>query len=187
MINVPQPWQDVLADIQQVCPSAVIAGGCLRDIYLDKKVKDIDIFIQAGDITEAEGLFEKLDGKPPKTRDFGLSMDEAGAYPDSMTEVILVEDYPGKNPTGSPVQLIFTNWRTSCIIDRFDTGFCQIMFDGKEVRASEWFHHDCGLKVINIRRCESKTHLGSSIKRFARFQKKFPDWELGLDGVHLKE
>ena len=44
-INLPQEWLDVLKEIQQYFPGAVIAGGALRDLLSDKPIKDVDIFV----------------------------------------------------------------------------------------------------------------------------------------------
>ena len=188
--SIPDSWKQVLETIQRQCPSAVIAGGALRDLHFGKPVKDIDVFIAAGGIDEAEGLFKLLGGKPPKSRDYGLQdIDgQPAVYPESMREVILVEDYPKKlNPTGIPVQLIFVNWQTASIIERFDMGICRISFDGIQVKHDRWFTEASEEKVLNIVRCQHKNALGASIGRYVRLLKKYPDFELRLCGVEVKD
>lgn len=40
----------------------VIAGGCLRDLYLGRPIKDVDIFVAAPDMrARKEGIFEIID------------------------------------------------------------------------------------------------------------------------------
>lgn len=192
--DIPVSWLHVLDDIQNVCPSAVISGGALRDLYHGVPVKDIDIFIEAGGEQEAWGLFKLLGGEVPEDvgSTYGLAdladMDEnGGAYPESMKEVILVQDYPGRNETGLPVQLIFVNWRTDRIHLRFDMGICRITYDGHHLDISEEFKDDSDRKLLNVRRCSSKTALGSSINRIVRLKEKYPDFEIALDGVEIKE
>jgi len=66
MKKIPDTWKQVLEDIQKVCPSAVLAGGALRDLVFDVEVKDLDIFIEAGNENEAWGSFKALGGKIPE-------------------------------------------------------------------------------------------------------------------------
>ena len=138
---------------------------------------------------EAEGLFQKLGGQPPeKEWDAGLSdVTEAGLYPESMKEVILVEDYPRETKDGLPVQLIFVNWKTHRITARFDIGICRIATDGTTLTVDEGFDEDVMNKALNIRRCNNKWMLGASISRIIRLLKKYPDWTIQLEGVKIKE
>lgn len=187
--DIPATWLQVLEDIQKVCPSAVLAGGALRDLWHDRPVKDIDIFIGVGGIDEAQAQFEKLGGEPP---DEGWEVQladiaDAGIYPESMKEVILVEDYVGDNPTGIPVQLIFVNWNTQYITDRFDFGICRIMTDGGSLKVCHTFEEDSANKALNIRRCNNKWMLAASISRILRMKEKYKDWDFRLEGVKLKE
>tara|TARA_Y100001001_G_scaffold163782_1_gene193797 strand:+ start:1135 stop:1761 length:627 start_codon:yes stop_codon:yes gene_type:complete len=189
--DIPASWLGVLEDIQKVCPSAVLAGGALRDLYHGVEVKDLDIFIQAGDEAESWGLFEKLGGKRPKDfTEFGYGLQDlsdmdsdGGAYPRSMQEVILVENYVGENPTDIPVQLIFVNWNTARIHERFDIGICRVSTDGVKVFVSKEFKEDHHEKVLNIRRCENKWMLGSSIERIVRLREKYADFQIALEGL----
>ena len=60
---IPQEWKKFLATVQQFFPSAIIAGGALRDLITEKPIKDVDIFIHdpelQSDIRDS-GLLEKL-------------------------------------------------------------------------------------------------------------------------------
>lgn len=42
---IPQEWKKFLSIVQSKYPSAIIAGGALRDTICDNPVKDVDIFI----------------------------------------------------------------------------------------------------------------------------------------------
>jgi hypothetical protein len=191
--DIPMSWLHTLWDIQKVCPSAVIAGDALRDLWHGKPVKDIDIFIEAGGDTEAWGLYQLLGGEMPEDigSRYGLAdladMEDGGAYPQSMSEVSLVQNYPGENETGLPVQLIFVNWKTEAITKRFDMGICRIWCDGNSVQLDQEFTDDSSDKLLNIRRCENKWMLGASIKRYARLLEKYDDWDLALSGFDVKE
>jgi hypothetical protein len=43
---IPKEWKNFLSSIQTMFPSAIIAGGALRDTICDNQVKDVDIFIE---------------------------------------------------------------------------------------------------------------------------------------------
>ena len=42
---IPEDWTKTLKMIQREYPEAVIAGGSLRDLFLGKEIKDIDVFV----------------------------------------------------------------------------------------------------------------------------------------------
>src|SRR5689334_11499331 len=46
---IPIEWREMLHTLQQAYPSAVIAGGCLRDLVFGGAVKDIDVFVPRGE------------------------------------------------------------------------------------------------------------------------------------------
>ena len=72
ILDIPKSWRSVLSEIQKHCPSAVIAGGALRDLYHEVQVKDLDIFIEAGDSEEAEGLMDIISGRTPSSDQFSF-------------------------------------------------------------------------------------------------------------------
>ena len=43
---IPAPWKKFLSTIQTLYPSAIIAGGALRDTIVENPIKDVDIFIK---------------------------------------------------------------------------------------------------------------------------------------------
>ena len=56
---IPKEWLDVLTEIQAIFPGAVIAGGALRDLYNERPIKDVDIFIPT-DPHNLEGKYEEI-------------------------------------------------------------------------------------------------------------------------------
>lgn len=58
---IPPEWKKFLATVQQFFPSAIIAGGALRDLIVEKPIKDVDIFISDMDMNvDQTGVFEQL-------------------------------------------------------------------------------------------------------------------------------
>lgn len=173
-MHLPRSWMTTLDEIQKVCPSAVIAGGSLRDMAHMKPVKDLDIFIQAGSIGEAKALNDQLHG-------VDTDGDEEAIYPATMNEVVMVTDYNSdKNTTGLPVQLIYVNWLTSRICERFDYALCQIMFDGKELRWTDAYIKDKNNKTMTLVRSDNDNALARSVERFARWHEKYPEHKFVL-------
>jgi len=55
---VPIEWKKFLSAVQTLFPDAVIAGGALRDLIVEKPIKDVDIFIS--DMDMQADIDEKL-------------------------------------------------------------------------------------------------------------------------------
>lgn len=182
MTTVPQSWTDLLHQIQKICPSAVIAGGALRDLDHGIAVKDLDIFIRAGSNDEAVGLNELIGGQPMTDPDTQM-------YPASMQEIQLVVDLDDErdliqNETGLPVQLIFINWDTRFICKRVDFGLCKTSYDGRELYFSSEYQIDKDSKSMTLQRCDNEQALSRSVARFARWKPRYPEHEFVL-GCHI--
>src|SRR3546814_3140365 len=46
-MEIPEKWRELLASVRSVFPTAIIAGGAMRDLENGKPVKDIDINVEA--------------------------------------------------------------------------------------------------------------------------------------------
>jgi hypothetical protein len=57
---IPVAWKKVLSDLQTVHPSAILAGGCLRDTICDAPVKDVDIFISDVGAIDTQDVAKKI-------------------------------------------------------------------------------------------------------------------------------
>lgn len=182
-MNIPQSWRDLLAAIQAVCPTAVIAGGALRDLDNFRPIKDVDIFINARGMVEAQDACAALKaaGYPVEP-----TFDEKTVYPeDENLEVVLVTDL-GVTVCATddaylvqvPVQLIFVNWDTARITDRFDYGICRLSFDGGAVIPPMEYIDDKANKVFKLRRSRpTPLSMRGSIHRYARLTaEKYQGW-----------
>jgi hypothetical protein len=178
MITIPASWGILLRTVRDVCPSAVLAGGALRDWDNGRPVKDLDIFIAADGMDEALAAIARL------TRaGFEVSFDETGeetAYPeDQNLEVILVADVLNRRPTALPVQLIFTAWDTSQIVERFDYGICRLAYDGERFVRPPEYDEDKAAQVFRLRRDRpTPISMRGSIRRYARLvNSKYAGWD----------
>jgi hypothetical protein len=160
--KIPSAWVDYLTQIQQEYPQAVLGGGCLRDLYHDKEVKDVDIFI------------------PNSTE---CSQDFLDAYSDAITAKL--SDYNGfANQDVSCVLTMNNNIKSELIfittptaIERFDFGICQIQFDGKSLLYSDHFMNDVTNKTFTLVRCDNSKQYDRSMTRYERLLQKYPNYK----------
>lgn len=171
---IPPSWTELLLRIREVCPSAVLAGGALRDLDNGRDIKDLDVFIYAESETQARVAMERLG-------DAGFSVsweqNDATVYPeDQNLEVVAVMDLLGFE---LPVQLIFTNWDTDFIVDRFDYGICRLSWDGKQLVRPPEYDQDKAAKLFRLRRDRpTPVSLRGSVRRFARLTSgKYAGWD----------
>lgn len=175
--DIPVKWRELLAAIQAVCPSAVLAGGALRDRDNGVAVKDLDIFITARDARDAFDAIIAL-----TAADLEVSFDETNgdtAYPeDQNLEVVQIADLH-TTITSLPVQLIFTNWDTARIVERFDYGICRLSFDGEQIVRPPEYDEDREKQVFRLRRDRpTPISMRGSIRRYARLTRdKYEGWD----------
>lgn len=171
--SIPQEWVDMLVLVQDELPSAVIAGGALRDLWHDKPIKDVDIFI------------------PMKAEDVDLDAIERkvlSIHP--YAELILTSMYGQRGDIATPgFRNIFTIWRMKVqgiiyelifiedmgerMIDVFDISICQIAFDGHELHITDEFYRsvkDGVIRVCNTNRADRQ------VKRLKRVMDKYPEY-----------
>ena len=158
MIDIPKKWTKHLHKMLDIYPKIVLAGGALRDLDHDIPVKDLDFFIGCGSDSEAVSLNEKLGGKK-----LNENWSDNCWYPDSMREIILVNEQKSKLD-GIPCQLIFVNWNVTHIVQRFDYGLCRISYNGKDVNISEDYKKDKDAKRFRLIRADNPNALEVSVE-----------------------
>jgi hypothetical protein len=184
--DIPQSWRDLLAAIRAVAPSAVLAGGALRDRDNGRPVKDLDIFVEGEGSDDLMDVREKL-----IERGFECSFPNSDEmYPIAQGEVVGFFDvsHPTLRPAGAAanVQLIVVRWSTEDIMSRFDFGICQIAFDGTAVERTAHYLQDQEERTFTIVRERRDEALEASVERFARLSPKYPGWNFQL-GLALRE
>jgi hypothetical protein len=185
-MQIPSSWTAAVLAIRAVCPTAVLAGGALRDLDNDRPIKDFDVFIAADDLEAAEDAMASL-------TEAGLTVafdpTELTVYPeDQNLEVVAVAEIqmpealkPFAGIRALPVQAVFVRWDTAQIVDRFDYGICRLSYDGSgtTVLPPLEYTDDKANKVFRLRR-ERLTPLSmrGSVKRYARLTaEKYPGWD----------
>jgi len=170
--DIPQEWRDILADIQQSAPGAVIAGGALRDLRNDRPVKDLDIFIPKREwSTHSLFIHHSLE-----RRGFHLLTNYRIHY--GLMEEVQSLEFISRDKHCVPLNIIIdpaekldTEW-----IHRFDFGASMISFDGKVLHVTERFLRDCALKRFTYFRNKGVEDIERSRHRAHRIGKKYPGW-----------
>ena len=190
-MQIPQEWREVLSKVQEVFPTAVIAGGALRDLEYNRPVKDVDIFIPVqrpdGSMEEQEAFIitqmQKLDmhigaeamltpvfacpsNAPLYFKDMKLDLLKTGRWVENVQTACIGD---------TQFEFIFAAPET-LDISLFDFSICQISYDGITVRRTPAYlhtqHH--GIILYNHDYRNPKR----AADRIARMKEKFPDMEL---------
>lgn len=170
-----EAWSPILADVQRITPSAVVAGGALRDLFLGGEIKDLDIFVP---VSESKGYGPgATEGSPWHATKHLVTME----YQTGMrTEVAAVEEFTHKD-LAIPVQIIHLTfeggWRFPIdTIGRMDFDACRVAWDGETLFGSMNIDEAWRTKTFTLVHCEDEAQAVRSLKRAARFKERYPDY-----------
>lgn len=182
--TIPARWTSILKSIQEVTPSAHIAGGAIRDLINDKPIKDVDIFVPAeapsGHLDSAldrHGLLFVREVPHPYFTHSPV-VDSSLEYTDG--------DYYSYETLA--VNIIRLNQPKLNVIDNlnaFDFGICRAGYDGNEVFITDAFKHDLARKQFTLLHCNTEEQFANSMRRYARLKEKYADWPL-IVAEHLE-
>ena len=124
--KIPAAWLTILTDIRTIASAVpILGGGALRDTYLGRPVKDLDIFLPFDPIAqEALTEFYQVLGYDliPNDRDYLQNLGPEG-------EVHTVTTL--RHPEQVELNIIFLNpareHSLASVMGRFDFGICQIV------------------------------------------------------------
>lgn len=169
-MELPNEFRSALAMVQGFHPRAFIGGGALRDLMLDRPVKDIDIFVQA---TGHQDLHDYLLAKGYRRTAFASSQ-----YLGGDLECVRASEYA--LGFGIPINVVELLSFVSLpgALDRHDFGLCQIGFDGNTLMKSAAFERDVANKTLTLIRCESSIQFNRSMRRAERLRQKYPEHQL---------
>jgi hypothetical protein len=198
-MKIPADWQAVLQKIQTVYPSAIIAGGALRDLYHGKPVKDVDIFISVNEWDDE--VIESGRDEFDNFEDF-LS-EQAQVYKEQVkiTKALGLKDLikikfaslygrDGNLPrdvmavyryrfNDLPYEIIFVKQEevyknpVQNTISWFDLSICQIGYDGVNIYSTNAYLETTRTKVIRIMNVNRKDRQAN---RMDRMLSKYPEY-----------
>lgn len=159
--DIPQEWRVLLAELQQNDPTAVLAGGAIRDLYCGVSPKDLDFFTKWNkDLI----FFQSL----PIIRSSDINY-EGMMFVDAIVSI-------DKGPL--PINIIIGSGynTTTELIETFDFGICQIAFDGKNIIKTPAFDWDFkyGLFTLRMTLRQNKR----SLQRFERISPRYPNFKI---------
>ena len=172
-LKIPAAWTELLTKVQAVSPQAIIAGGCLRDLYHDKPIADIDLFVPAWYINLVGDMIQEERNTLSKT------IHEA--YFTFNPDVREVRYYEGDGMI--PVNIVGVEGECTLDVqlDRFDFDICRIGYDGKELRVSDAFLQDSSDYTFTLRGDQTPDQQRHSLQRFLRIGEKYQGYKLVIE------
>lgn len=166
-IKVPEIYDTILRTIQAIEPSAMIAGGCLRDLILGREVRDIDVFIPERDIGTIEQELAKISY-------LRSNLTETHEEYKGSSFISASIDYEGKGP---PINLVCVKDITT-IPAEFDFGLNQIYYKGEVITSTLAFDEDFHHQTFTLKYCENQERFYRCLARFRRIWQKYPTYRL---------
>lgn len=171
---LPPAWLNLISRVRSVLPSAIIAGGALRDLDNMRPVKDIDVFYTES-TDKLDGIHAALDGEYRYSRMCpGEYLDGAAQEVTGTVTFLSVDD---RMPELNLIQLD-PSFNVDSIIHRVDFGLCQIGFDQNGVVKTEAYEHDKLNRRFTLTRAETLEGTLRSLKRYDRLAQKYVGWDL---------
>lgn len=185
-LNIPSEWLHTLSVLQGVYPSAIIAGGALRDIFFNKPVKDVDIFVELDrDTINTDTFLEEVANTLESVleEDSDVKLIAASTYSgtDLDRDILCIFNIVVNSKT---YDIIFIARGSVPAVEKFDVNICQIYYDGYKVITTSAFD-DCvetkTIKVLNVNRKDRGR------KRLERMQAKFPEFTIEWPEAYNEE
>ena len=189
-----EQWDSILRPLEAIfgVGNAVIVGGAVRDVLIDRPSKDIDVFVPAPDF---EHLIFRLNMGLPKDR-FVLSRSWDPEY---------AHWFKGSDPT----LLGVTTWRVegidedvqimgvACpqmlssnfpkwVCERADFGLCRVGYTIGQLVYGDGFVQDFGRKRLTLLRADTEDQHAASMRRLRRLAKKLPEYGY-VDGRPIEQ
>ncbi len=171
-----------LLKIQKLVPGSIIAGGFLRDLYHNKPINDIDLYVPNYVIDEVntipfwEDVFN-LDEDTFDSINSGTSSEAHYAALPNISHTLEVD-------TGSYLYniIILDTPPINYVNESFDFGICKIYCDGIKIRLGADFIKDSAQKVLRVanKKLTDDQFNIMMYGHYTRLKRKFPDFTLDL-------
>jgi hypothetical protein len=167
----------ILGSLQDLCATAHIAGGAVRDTLLDRPIKDIDLFL-ANDVADEAALL--LRSK------FGyIKTGEWERYEEfSDPAIARLAKFERADET-TPVCLIglVEPAPMHVNVERFDFGICMTAWDGRDVYRDAAFDRDLDNQTFTLLRADNQPQFNYSMTRFKKLtEQRYAGWTLSVPG-----
>ena len=154
---LPWPWKTVLSVVQTVWPSAVIAGGAIRDWEHERGIKDVDVFVPAIALSEIERLFpDAIKIELGDSSIFGADI----PYHYTFTRYGWLFEVTFKDDLDT-------------LLDQMDIGLCLVKFDGELITRATEYRKDSARKTLTLIR-----RTGGEEAHLDKIALKYPDFRI---------
>ncbi len=182
-IEVPQKWIEEMNRWKLLFPmaKAAIAGGCLRDLDNNIKIKDVDIFLWSNDLPACSDIFDTVDGEVNAWTKWDKDyFSKLGKIKSRITdEVVYVAEYKNDEIVYNIV-FLKAEYNVEQFMQRLDFGLSRIgIFDAAEgIFRHRDYVADLAHQQFVIRRCENDGQLSRSKERGKGLMKRYPGFTL---------
>lgn len=182
--------KEVITRIRKDFPDAYIAGGYIRDLMLNMRPKDVDVFIEHNERVDEIFVSSQIHTKEIVGCRYMAQAEvtrvwDCVAAPEPHENTLsslksLIQRFRTEHELGTPVQIIMLapGIKLADRIARYDFGFCQAMFDGENVYCTNHFLNDIVSNTATLTWCEDHEQFQRSMRRFDRFQERNPSLKL---------
>ncbi|MCX4024767.1 hypothetical protein H0A36_28325 [Endozoicomonas sp. SM1973] len=171
---IPLPWSTLINDLSAAkgTKAVYLAGGAPRDYLLNRRIKDIDLFVYTDNYLNIRDCLEGL----------GSTLVRSVGSPDGFYEGLAHErgiqaiDY--FDGCGEEIQIIYLAYDMPLVelLEGMDFGLCQVGTDGKSWTFTEAFIKDLENQTLtHYRYFEAEKRMK---ERYARLSKKYPNMKL---------
>jgi hypothetical protein len=166
-------YNPILTTIKDLCPTAHIGGGAVRDTLLERPIKDIDLFLDDAATDEAATLLRSQHGF--------VKVGEWKQYHDFSDPAVARLAKFEKADEVIPVCLIGLK-RARDMKDnlaRFDFGICMAAWDGKKTYVAPEYNIDVENKTFTLTRADNEEQFNYSMSRFRKMAAdRYAGWKL---------
>jgi len=175
-----------LLRIREILPTAIIAGGWLRDLYHNIPFSDVDVYVTEIDAVKTK---HSIYDKEFWVEQFQLRTDGFMSY-DSIHRPGEGNGYEGKSHINTvwEIRKGFTNYNiiildmnpTDYVNQYFDIGLCKAYCDGSRIRLTADFMHDSQYKRLTLvsKEIEEDEFLHVMSHHVPKIRNKYPGYTL---------
>ena len=165
-------YKPILDAIKNLCPTAHIGGGAVRDTLLARPIRDIDLFLDVTCTDAAAKLLRSEFGfvKTGERKSYKMSSDPT---------VVRVATFEKADET-IPICLIGLKQTQGmqANLARFDFGLCMAGFDGDKVYTAPEYKIDIEQKTFTLCRADNQTQFDYSMSRFDKMTAdRYAGWQ----------
>jgi hypothetical protein len=170
-----EKYAAILGTIQDLCPTAHIAGGAVRDTILDRPIKDIDLFLPD---TETDAAAQLL-----RTRFGYVKVGEWTQY-EGFSDPSVARLAKFENASEA-IPLCLIGLRSPLSIqenlERFDFGICMTAWDGDQIIRTDRFGQDVENKTFTLYRADNQPQFNYSMSRYRKItSERYAGWTLAV-------